>query len=91
MTHKVTQRAERDLRDIYRYTAETFGSAQAQKYLLELDAVFALLNQFPDMGRSYDGTTHQFVHGKHIILYRTLSNSIVIGRIFHGAQRHLPQ
>lgn len=87
MGHKFTIRAERDLKDIYRYTLEKFGALQAEKYLRELDGVFALLSQYPAMGRLYDGQTHQFVHGKHIILYRTRGNEIVIGRIFHGAQR----
>lgn len=88
MRHRITQRAERDLKDIYRYTVQTFGHAQAEKYLRELDAVFEILGDYPNMGRIYEGRTHQFVHGKHIILYRVGSNEIVIGRIFHGAQRH---
>jgi plasmid stabilization system protein ParE len=27
------------------------------------------------------------VHGKHIIVYRLETGQVVIGRIFHGAQR----
>ena len=87
MRHRITARAERDLKDIYRYTVETFGHNQAEKYLRELDAVFELLGDYPNMGRVYEGRTHQFVHGKHIILYRIGTNDITIGRIFHGAQR----
>lgn len=90
MTHRITQRAERDLKDIYLYTLNMFGQLQAEKYLRELDDVFGLLSEYPNMGRVYDGRTHQFVHGKHIILYRASSTKIVIGRIFHGAQRHGP-
>lgn len=86
MRHKITQRAERDLRDIYRYTYQTFGESQAAKYLRELDRVFGLLADNPRMGRFYEGKTHQFVHGKHIIIYRIATDHIVIGRIFHGAQ-----
>lgn len=87
MRHRITARAERDLKDIYRYTVETFGHNQAEKYLRELDAVFELLGDYPNMGRVYEGRTQQFVHGKHIILYRIGSEEVVIGRIFHGAQR----
>lgn len=65
MRHRITQRAERDLKDIYRYTVETFGHAQAEKYLRELDAVFEILGDYPNMGRIYEARTHQFVHGKH--------------------------
>ena len=87
MGHKFTLRAERDPMDIYRYTLKTFGALQAEKYLLELDGVFTLLSQYPAIGRVYEGQTHQSVHGKHIILYRTRGHEIVIGRNFHGAQR----
>lgn len=87
MRHRITHRAERDLKDIYRYTFENFGHTQAEKYLRELDAVFELLGDYPSMGRFYEGRTHQFVHGRHIILYRMGLEEIVIGRIFHGAQR----
>jgi toxin ParE1/3/4 len=45
-----------------------------------------MLGDYPRMGRVYEGRTHQFVHGKHIILYRTETNHVLIGRIFHGAQ-----
>lgn len=86
MRHRITRRAERDLQDIYRYTFLTFGEQQAGKYLRELDAVFALLGDNPRMGRVYEGRTHQFVHGKHIILYRIEAAHIVIGRVFHGAR-----
>ncbi len=87
MRYRITAHAERDLRDIYSYTVEAFGQQQAGKYLRELDAVFGILGDYPNMGRVYEGGTHQFVHGKHIILYRIGGNGIVVGRIFHGAQR----
>ena len=86
MRHRITQRAERDLLDIYRYTVETFGPNQADKYLRELEAVFELIAEYPRVGRTYEGETRQFVHGKHIILYRIGQTEVVVGRIFHGAQ-----
>lgn len=87
MRHRITARAERDLKDIYRHTVLTFGPTQAEKYLRELDAVFEILGHYPKMGRVYEGSTHQFVHGRHIILYRIGANEIIVGRIFHGAER----
>ena len=33
MRHRLTVRAERDLKDIYRYTLDTFGERQADRYL----------------------------------------------------------
>ena len=58
MRHRFSQRAERDLKDIYRYTFQTFGAKQAAKYLRELDSVFELVTDNPRMGRVYEGRTH---------------------------------
>ncbi len=87
MIYKKTLRAERDLKGIYHYTFRNFGETQANKYLLELDAVFELLAGYPNIGRVYKGRTFQFVHGKHIILYRREGGDVLIGRIFHAARR----
>lgn len=87
MRHRLTQRAESDLADIYRYTVRNFGARQAETYLRELDAVFALIADHPEIGRVYAGRTRHFVHGKHFILYRVLDEIVVIGRIFHSARR----
>ena len=87
MIYKKTLRAESDLKSIYQNTFQNFGETQADKYLLELNAVFELLADYPNLGRAYKGRTLQFVHGKHIILYRQESGSVVIGRIVHAARR----
>ena len=90
MRYRLTVRAEHDLREIYRHSLAAFGERQAETYLRELDAVFDLLNDHPSIGRTYHGATRQFVHGSHIILYRVAGQRIVVGRIFHGAQRRSP-
>lgn len=87
MAHRLTRRSVRDLKDIYVYTYSAFGEKQAAKYLRELDAVFETIADNPNIGRRYLGRTYQFVHGKHIILYRLEKGSPVVGRILHGAQR----
>lgn len=87
MSHRKSAQAARDLKLIYKYTYLNFGELQAEKYLYELDAVFVLIGDQPGMGRPFLGQTRQFVHGKHIIVYRLETGQVVIGRIFHGAQR----
>lgn len=87
MAHKLSILAERDVKNIYRYTYLTFNEKQAEKYLGELDAVFEAIGDNPRIGRTAKGRVRQFVHGKHIILYRIEKKLVVIGRIFHGSQR----
>ena len=85
--YRLSRRAEVDLQDIYRYTVEAFGRPQAQKYLFELDSVFELLGDHPNIGRGYEVGTHQFVHGSHIIIYRIETDHVLIVRIAHARQR----
>lgn len=87
MTYKKTVRVERDLRDIYRYTLRQFGKPQALKYLNELQSVFGLIGEQPRIGRVYKGQVRQFVHNRHIVLYRIETDGVLIVQILHGAQR----
>ena len=87
MRVKKTRRADDDLRSIFRYTLDTWGESQAEAYRQELDRVFALIGEQPRIGRPYKGRTRQFVHGKHLILYRVARDVVIIGRILHGARQ----
>ncbi|HEY8575548.1 MAG TPA: type II toxin-antitoxin system RelE/ParE family toxin [Devosia sp.] len=90
MRHKLSRRAEADLQEIYGYTLRAFGPRQAEKYLKDLSRTFELIAEYPQSGPLYEGKTRQFLHGSHIILYRVHDEGILIGRIFHGAQRRPP-
>jgi toxin ParE1/3/4 len=87
MPHSLSRRAEADLRDIYRYTALTFGARQAQRYLSELSSVFDMLAVYPEAGRKVAEHTRQFIHGRHIIFYRQDQDGVVVGRVLHGARQ----
>jgi toxin ParE1/3/4 len=47
----VAPRAESDLRDIYRHTAQSFDPAQAEKYLARMEKAFLDLLRHPEIGR----------------------------------------
>jgi toxin ParE1/3/4 len=49
---RLSERAERDLIEIYSNTAETFGSYQAEAYHAGLERTFDLLASFPRIGRA---------------------------------------
>jgi toxin ParE1/3/4 len=86
MRHEITRAAEADLGHIYRHTFETFGPRQAERYLRDLGAVFEMLGEFPEMGRTFEGSSRSFIHGSHIIVYRVGTEAVVIGRVLHGAR-----
>ncbi len=82
-----TQRAEKDLTEIYEHTVQTFGEAKAAVYCADLAETISLLAQQPKMGRevSIRPGVHRHEHRKHTIFYKIDSDAIVIGRILHSA------
>ncbi len=87
MTFKLRPSAKKQLFEIYDYTADHFGEAQAEKYLRELASVFGLLGSNPHIGQPYVLGTRQFIHGRHIIVYEPDTDFVVISQILHAAQR----
>jgi len=90
MPHRLSVRAEADLKDIYRYTLHAFGPRQAERHVRELARTFELIAEYPQSGRVYEGETRHFLHGSHIILYRLVEDGVLIGRVFHGARGETP-
>ena len=83
----LTKKAKDDLKAIGRYTQETWGREQRNRYLSLLDAVFQNLAVHPLIGRDCSvirpGYRKQGI-GKHIVYYRQIENGeIEIVRVLH--------
>lgn len=92
---RFTQRAEHDLLEIYRYTAEHFGADQADTYCQGIANAITLLAEQPLSGRDVPirPGVRRHEHARHTIFYQVEADAIVIGRILHSASdwyRHLP-
>ncbi len=94
-TYLVRPEAERDLREIGRYTQRAWGREQARKYLLALHRVMQRLAANPHLGVMRDdiGEGYRRAHaGHHLGFYRTVGDDIVVVRVLHesmDAHRHL--
>lgn len=82
-----TNKAVKDLTDIWNYTYDTWSESQADVYYqILMDACNKIANK-PDIGKSYENITSEllgFKAGKHIIFYQVFSsNNIEITRILH--------
>jgi len=94
--YRLSARADRDLTEIYIYTFEKFGEAQADRYLLELHDCLQRLAGEPGSGRALrevTGNYWRFDCGSHGIFYRQMSDGIFVVRVLHLAMdfpRHLP-
>ncbi|MFB1002709.1 MAG: type II toxin-antitoxin system RelE/ParE family toxin [Bacteroidia bacterium] len=93
--YKFSLKAEEDISDIFEYSIETFGIAQAEKYYQALTECLDRLVQFPNLGR--DSTElHQglklFYFQSHSIYYSLDKHDLIIVRIISNhmdAARHV--
>ncbi len=92
---RLTPTALRDLEDIWIYTAQQWGEAQAAHYLDELDACFKALAASPLSAPICDhirpGYRRQRVE-RHTVYYKVENTVVVVVRVLHERMdvlRHL--
>ena len=84
--------AKADLLTIGAYTLETWGAAQAERYLDGLEQCAKVLAANPLLGRQcmwIRPGLRRFEKGRHILFYRRVEDGIFISRILH--QSMLPE
>jgi toxin ParE1/3/4 len=85
----VSKEASQDMDEIFVYWAERVGFDVADRLVDEIVERFALLVQFPLVGRKSDRIrpgTLSFPVGKYVIYYRKSRDIIQILHVFHGAR-----
>ena len=78
-----------DLQNIYDFTVEEWGEAQAEKYLNEIYVVFERLVQNSGIGRfraELGNGLRSIPAGAHIIFFQPLQSDVAIIRVLHGAR-----
>jgi toxin ParE1/3/4 len=87
-TVRYSARAEADFLDIGKYTLRTWGIAQADRYLAEIEECCPRVGQNPLLGRAC-GTIQpglrRIEQGRHVIFYRVVDEGILVSRILHQA------
>ena len=90
--YELSAEADKDIEDIFDYTAEEFGLDQAVTYVNAFDHVFADLLDNPELGRRRPEIRQglrSIAKESHTVFYRILKDRIRIVRILHGS-RDLP-
>jgi len=81
------QKAIDDLNDIWYYTFEKWSEKQADKYYATIKIACLRIGENPEVGKEYYGISKNLLglkSGKHIIFYKSLSESeIEVIRIIH--------
>lgn len=81
--------ADEDLQSIYLYSEETWGEAQARRYLDELFDLFDHIGRNPAMGRLREELgrgIRSFPHGSHVVYFMDWRGEAAILRILHGSR-----
>ena len=84
--YRLTPRAERDLEEIWRYTAEQWSSEQAETYVDGLIDAMEILAENPSRGRVADDIRKGYRRrnaGAHVIFFKLADDGIVIVRVLH--------
>ncbi|MDE0001380.1 MAG: type II toxin-antitoxin system RelE/ParE family toxin [Rhodospirillaceae bacterium] len=84
--YEFTQRALTDLRDIARYTRETWGQKQARLYLEELELGIQKLALSPSLGRvraEVAPSARSFPIARHVAFYVESEGGITVLRVLH--------
>jgi toxin ParE1/3/4 len=84
--------AKADLLNIGAYTRQTWGVAQAERYIDGLENCAKLLAGNPLLGRPCEWIRpglYRFEKGRHVLFYRRQEDGILVSRILH--QSMLPE
>jgi len=84
----VRPRARRDLKEIWRYTVQQWGAAQADQYLYDLDQEIQGLLQFPELGAPLNHIRAGYRRlqvKRHLVFYRRDGQRLEIVRVLHDA------
>jgi toxin ParE1/3/4 len=89
MQFHVTKMAERELDQIFVYWAQRAGVDIADKLIDSIEGRFALLGDYPFVGRKCDELApgvFRFLAGDYLIYYRRRRSMIQIIHVIHGAR-----
>lgn len=89
MSFALSNRAQSDIRDIIRYTAENFGGAQTEEYVDGLYRSFELLADNPRMGREWQPERRRYIYRMHHVYYRIVADGVFVTHIRHSSQNPL--
>jgi toxin ParE1/3/4 len=83
----LARRARAELIEIFEYGLDQFGERQARGYAAELEHVFQLLADTPEMGRPAEiirPGVRRHEHQSHVILYEIIQSGVRILAVVHN-------
>ncbi|MBN9469379.1 MAG: type II toxin-antitoxin system RelE/ParE family toxin [Bosea sp.] len=87
--YRLTPRALDDLDEIWRFSAETWSAAQADRYVDALAQLFETIATMPTLAREraeFTPPVRILAHEAHVIVYTIAADHVVILRLLGGRQ-----
>lgn len=84
----ISQRAEADLREIWRWTYANFGEQQADCYLDELEAGMRECAAAPESGKDRESLRQGYRSRrirKHVVFYTWSTDQVLVQRVLHSS------
>ncbi len=88
---KFSRRARADIRGIWDYTVDRWGTEQAEVYLGLIEAAVDAIVSDPKLGRPSNHVRQGYrrhLVGSHVLFYRIQGKTILVGRILHQRIDH---
>ena len=89
--YTLSNKAVKDLENIYDYTVKEFGRDQAARYLSGIGDCLSEISQQPMLSPSIEDIKRDYrrhVYGKHHIYFLTRKNDIFVVRILHQKMKY---
>jgi toxin ParE1/3/4 len=86
----IRPKSQRDLRDIWSFTRETWSREQANRYLAKLNGAIAELRKRPALGRPSDDVSPGLLRRnaeRHVIYFRILGDQLLVVRVLHDSMQ----
>jgi toxin ParE1/3/4 len=86
VTATFSRRAAADIREIWNYTADHWGKAQAEIYLGLIESAVDAISTDPKLGRSCNEIRRgyrKYLVGSHVLYYRLKDGAVFVVRVLH--------
>ncbi len=90
-SYELSQKADQDLANIYRYSYKTFGENQADKYFQDLERCLESLANHSLQGRmanEIEEGMFRYEYASHTIFYVIRTPGIFVAHILHKSMDH---
>lgn len=89
--YTLSQKASKDLANIFQYTYKNFTLSQAESYLSELEKCFTMLSNDPKLAHKVEDIRKEYfryLFRKHAVYFKARENDIFIIRVLHQQMKY---